>query len=71
MSPEVVPFLPAALEREVQAALATAAIHDIGSYGWLNEYDADPKFIGHAMWQTDQPDKHHALIGDGPLAAPE
>ena len=69
MSPEVVPFLPAAPEREVQAALATAAIHDIGSYGWLNEYDADPKFIGHAMWQTDQPHIDlHALIGDGPVS---
>lgn len=69
MPPEVVPFLPAALECEVQAALAAAAIHDIGSYGWLNEWDTDPEFIGHAMWQTEQPHLNlKALIGDSPVS---
>jgi hypothetical protein len=30
-------------------------VYDVSSYGWLNENDADPEFIGHAMWQIDQP----------------
>lgn len=42
-------------ESAVNAALLSAGIYDIGSYGWLNENDADPDLIGHAMWQTDQP----------------
>jgi hypothetical protein len=44
-----------ALKREVQAALKDAAIYEIGSYGWLNEDEPDPEFIGHAMWQVDAP----------------
>jgi hypothetical protein len=50
--------LPADLER-VEAAVAdalnAAKLYDIGSYGWLDEYHEDPDFIGHAMWQLDQP----------------
>jgi len=62
------PFSPEALKREVQAALNEASIYDIGSYGWLNEYDADPEFVGHAMWQIDQPLAHQIeLFGEGPV----
>lgn len=43
------------LESAATASLIAAGIRDIGSYGWLNENDVDPDFIGHAMWQTDQP----------------
>lgn len=68
MSDRVIPFLPAALEREVQSALVEAKIYDIGSYGWLNENDPDPDFIGHAMWQIDQPSiEHNALLGETPV----
>jgi len=60
--------LPAAIEREVEAALGDAAIYEIGSYGWLNENDADPEYIGHAMWQVDQPSiDHNALLGESPV----
>lgn len=55
MTEEITPFFPEALKREVQTALKDASIHDINSYGWLNEYDADPEFVGHAMWQIEQP----------------
>jgi hypothetical protein len=55
MTEEITPFSPEALKREVQTALNDASIYDIRSYGWLNEHDADPEFIGHAMWQIDQP----------------
>jgi hypothetical protein len=65
---EIIPFFPEALEREVQAALKDSSIYYIGSYGWLNEYDADPEFIGHAMWQIDQPPiEQSALFGEGPV----
>jgi hypothetical protein len=65
---EITPFFPEALKREVQTALKDASIYDIGSYGWLNEYEADPEFIGHAMWQIDQPPiEQSALFGEGPV----
>lgn len=43
------------LEQEVRTALDAAKVFDINSYGWLNAHDPDPEFIGHAMWQLDQP----------------
>jgi hypothetical protein len=68
MSEQVVPFFPATLEREVRSVLNDAAIYDIDSYGWLNENDPDPEFIGHAMWQTDQPSIDlNALMGEQPV----
>ncbi len=58
-----------ALEREVQSALAEASVYDVSSYGWLNENDADPEFIGHAMWQIDQPSIDlKALFGETPVS---
>ncbi len=60
---------PMAVEREVQTALTEASVYDVGSYGWLNENDADPEFIGHAMWQTDQPSiDFEALLGETPVS---
>jgi hypothetical protein len=68
VSERVVAFLPAALEREVRSTLDDARIYDITSYGWLNENDPDPEFIGHAMWQLGQPSiDHSALLGDQPV----
>jgi hypothetical protein len=43
------------LESAANSLLIAEGIYDIGNYCWLNENDADPEFIGHAMWQTDQP----------------
>jgi hypothetical protein len=43
------------LESAARELLHTAGVYDIGSYGWLNENDVDPDFVGHAMWQLDQP----------------
>jgi hypothetical protein len=68
MSNNVIRFLPAALDREVRSALNDAQIYDIASYGWFNENDPDPNFIGHAMWDTDQPSiNHDALFGEHPV----
>lgn len=51
------------------AALNAAGIHDIGTYGWLNENDVDDEFVGHAMWQLE-PALSHALddpFGERPV----
>jgi hypothetical protein len=45
----------ASLESAARVLLHGAGVYDIGSYGWLNENDVDPDFVGHAMWQLDQP----------------
>jgi hypothetical protein len=67
-SDSLVPFQLTAFEREIESALAKASVYDVNSYGWLNENDADPHFIGHAMWQIDQPSiDFHALFGESPV----
>jgi hypothetical protein len=66
---KVTPFLPAALEREIESVLSRAKVYKIDSCGWLNENDPDPDLIGHAMWQTDQPSiDYNALFGENPVA---
>lgn len=61
-------FIHDALKREVQIALKEADINEVGSYGWLNESEADPEFIGHAMWQVDAPPLDQSeLFGEGPV----
>ena len=56
------------LQRDVQEALNEASIYEIGSYGWVSENDPDPEYIGHAMWQIDQPPiDQSALFGEGPV----
>lgn len=66
--PEKLDFPWKSLENSVEAALQSANIYEMGSYGWLNENDVDPNYVGHAMWQTDQPhvelDVH---LGDQPV----
>lgn len=60
--------LTSSLEHEVKSVLQNAQVYDIYSYGWLNENDADPDMIGHAMWQTDQPYiDHNAVFGESPV----
>ena len=43
------------IDKAVTAALHDNHIYPISSYGWLDAYTADPKMIGHAMWQTEPP----------------
>jgi hypothetical protein len=70
---KIVPFLPAAVEGYVESILQEVKLHDIEHYGWLNENDPDPEFIGHAMWQVDQPSiDFNCLFGQSPvLTRPE
>ncbi len=37
------------------ALLEHTGIRDIGHYGWLDAYNADPEYLGHAIIQTDPP----------------
>lgn len=39
----------------IRAAANSAEFFAIDAHGWLNESDEDPEFLGHAMWQTQQP----------------
>jgi len=41
------------LRSEAEDLLQEAGVFEFDSYGWLNADDADPEFVGHAMWQTD------------------
>jgi len=40
---------------QIKRAAGDEGLYAIDSHGWLNEHEADPEFLGHAMWQTDQP----------------
>ena len=56
------------LKSAVEAKLKNAELYDIASYGWLNENDPDPEYIGHAMWQIDAPAiDDQALFEDRPV----
>jgi hypothetical protein len=50
-----------ASRRRAEDLLNAAHVWKIGSYGWLNAADADPEFIGHAMWQTEPAISHDYL----------
>jgi len=41
----------------VDDILTKNSIYKIGNYGWLNEYDVDPEYVGHAIWQIEPPGK--------------
>ena len=57
-----------ALKSKVEVALKESSVYDLSSYGWISENDPDPEFIGHAMWQIDQPPLNHsALFGEAPV----
>lgn len=43
------------LDRKADRLLTQSQVWRLNSYGWLNENDVDPEFIGHAMWQSDPP----------------
>jgi hypothetical protein len=47
--------LPRAFESAVNDACVSLGIYEITTYGWLNEWDEDPDYEGHALWQTAPP----------------
>jgi hypothetical protein len=38
--------------------LVERGVFDIDHYGWLNEDDVDPEFVGYAMWVLNAPYDH-------------
>jgi hypothetical protein len=40
---------------EAERLLQEAEIRKLSSFGWLNAYDPDPEYIGHAKWQVEPP----------------
>ena len=46
------------LRNATEELLRTRGVFDIDAYGWLNENDEDPKFIGYAMWALSPPYAH-------------
>ena len=56
------------IEQQAEIALIAERIYKIEVHGWLNADDPDPEYIGHAMWQVDQPRVHlSALFNEQPV----
>jgi hypothetical protein len=70
-APEIAPLpqtarqLDAALRAKIEPLLIAAKVWNLHSYGWVNAYEANAEFVGHAMWQTDPPFEHDQLWGNG------
>lgn len=43
------------VREQIRELLHTHGVYDMAAHGWLNAYDHDPDYAGHAMWQTDPP----------------
>ena len=43
------------LDRRSTDLLCAQKLYDIGNYGWLDQENIDPAYLGHAMWQTNPP----------------
>jgi hypothetical protein len=43
------------MRRDAEQLLRDEKIWLFGTFGWLNANDVDPEYLGHAMWQTDDP----------------
>jgi hypothetical protein len=60
--------LDKALLRKTAQLLREEKIWKFDTFGWINANDPDPEFIGHAMWQTDEPSDvylYHPVFGRG------
>ena len=69
-TPQTARELDAAVRGKIEQLLNAAGVWDFHSYGWVNAYDADPEFIGHAMWQTEPPFEHDHLWSIGGRGRP-
>lgn len=43
------------LRNATEELLRGRRVFDVDSFGWLNENDEDPEFIGYVMWTLDPP----------------
>jgi hypothetical protein len=46
------------LRNTTEELLCKRGVLDVDAYGWLNENDEDPEFIGYAMWAQSPPYDH-------------
>lgn len=44
-----------ALRKKTEELLHSRGVYDVDAYGWLNENDVDPEFVGYAMWALSSP----------------
>src|SRR5882762_3316216 len=47
-----------ALRETVEKLLCSRRLFDIDTFGWLNENDEDPEYIGYVMWALSAPYEH-------------
>jgi hypothetical protein len=46
------------LRNTTEELLCRRGVYDVGFFGWLNENDEDPEFIGYVMWTLNPPYDH-------------
>src|SRR5882672_418197 len=44
-----------ALRKKTEELLLSRGVFDVDAFGWLNEDDVDPEFVGYAMWTLSPP----------------
>ena len=47
-----------ALRNTIEELLCSRGVFDIDAFGWLNEEEVDPEFVGYAMWAQSPPYAH-------------
>jgi hypothetical protein len=47
-----------ALRNTIEELLSSRGVFDIDSFGWVNEEEVDPEFVGYAMWAQSPPYDH-------------
>jgi hypothetical protein len=50
-----------ALRNRIEELLHRRGVFDVHAFGWLNENDEDPEFVGYAMWVLDSPYDHDVI----------
>jgi len=50
-----------ALRKKIEELLHSRGVFDVDAFGWLNENDVDPEFVGYAMWALSPPYDHHFI----------
>jgi hypothetical protein len=53
-----------ALRKVIDELLCSRGVFDVDNFGWLNEDDVDPEFVGYAMWTMSPPYDHHLMKWD-------
>lgn len=53
------------LDEELRQFFNECGLHEINQYGWLGDGEQDPEYLGHALWQENQPElKKLVRLGD-------